>query len=340
MTPPLSTAEEDLATRLLQGEKRALSKVLSLIEDETESGRRLLNRLYPHTGRAYRIGITGAPGSGKSTLVDLLTRLIRADGGRVGILAVDPTSPFSGGAILGDRIRMPKVALDSGVFIRSMASRGCLGGLAAATERACEALDAAGYDWVILETVGVGQSEMEVVSVADTTVVVLVPESGDGVQMMKAGLMEAGDVFVVNKYDREGGSRLSKEIRVLLALREERAPEGSWMPRLVSTVAIRDAGGRELLEAIGEHRSFLAADSRRAEELRESRIHTRIRMLLRARVVEEAWSRLELDGKIAERTGEVLRREVSPYHVVESLLSRLWETDGSPGGPGGKGRSG
>lgn len=314
----------ELLERLLQGEKRALGRVLSLIEDETEAGRELLDRLYERTGSAVRLGVTGPPGSGKSTLTDLLTRLLRQRGDKVAVLAVDPSSPFSGGAILGDRIRMQSAQGDEGVFIRSMASRGSLGGLAAATERACEAMDAAGYGWVIIETVGVGQSEMEVVSVADTTLVVLVPESGDAVQMMKAGLMEAGDLFVINKYDRDGGGHLEKEIRVLLSVQHERAGQGAWMPKVVPTVATRGQGGPELLRAIEAHQEYQKNDPARAAEVRREKVTHRIRTLLRSRVLDEAWQRLRLESQIAAGAGEVMDRRASPYTVVDRLVSQMW----------------
>lgn len=315
--------EAALLQGILQGDKRSLARALSWIEDETAEGRRLLDRLYAHAGGAYRVGITGPPGSGKSTLTDLLCRLLRAEGERVGILAVDPSSPFTGGAILGDRIRMQGLNADPGLFMRSMASRGSLGGLAATTEQAAEALDAFGCGWVLIETVGVGQSEMEVVGVADTTLLVLVPESGDGVQVMKAGLMEAGDIFVINKYDREGGDRLEKEIHVMLQLLHERQPEGSWLPPIVPTVATRDEGGAALLAAIRAHRHTHEADAARATARREERLQQRLRTLLRARLVTEAWQRLKIEERLAERMDRVARREVSPYALVDALLEQL-----------------
>ncbi len=315
---------ETLATGLLQGDKRALSRALSWIEDETSAGTELLDRIYPHTGQAVRIGVTGAPGAGKSTLTDLLTRLLRAAGETVGILAVDPSSPFSGGAILGDRIRMQSVATDPGVYIRSMASRGSLGGVAATTQQASEALDAFGCRWIIIETVGVGQSEMEVVGIADTTIVVLVPESGDGVQMMKAGLMEAGDIFVINKYDREGGERIHKEIRALLEVLHDRLPADGWIPPIVPTIAMRDQGGAELLQAISRHRAWREDDADRAARLRQVRIRERLRTLLRARVVESAWRRGGLEAAVDQGAAAVARGEISPYRVVERLVESCW----------------
>jgi LAO/AO transport system kinase len=314
--------EEAMASGLLRGEKRSLSRVLSRIEDGTAAGRRILDRVFPRTGGAYRVGITGPPGAGKSTIVEMLTRILRADGETVGILAVDPSSPFSGGAILGDRIRMQGVASDPGVFIRSMASRGSLGGIAAATQQAADALDAYGSAWILVETVGVGQSEMEVAEIADTTVVVLVPESGDGVQMMKAGLMEAGDIFVINKFDREGGPLLEREIRGLLGMVAERRPVGGWVPPIVPTVAVRDEGGRELLAAVRRHRAVHDADPHHGPVVREKRARERLRTLLRERILATEWARLGLEGWMDTAAPRVAAREVSPYGLVEELLQR------------------
>lgn len=326
MSPALPPDEEVMASGLLRGEKRSLSRVLSCIEDGTAAGRRILDRVYSRTGGAYRVGITGPPGAGKSTLVEMLTRILRAGGETVGILAVDPSSPFSGGAILGDRIRMQGVATDPGVFIRSMASRGSLGGIAAATQQAADALDAYGSDWVLVETVGVGQSEMEVVEITDTTVVVLVPESGDGVQMMKAGLMEAGDIFVINKFDREGGARLEREIRGLLEMVAERRPVGGWIPPIVPTVAVREEGGRELLAAVRQHRAIHDSDPLHGPMVREKRARDRLRTLLRERILQTEWARLDLEGWIDMAAPRVAAREISPYSLVEELLQ------GTPGG--------
>jgi LAO/AO transport system kinase len=313
--------EEALVAGLLRGEKRALSRVLSRIEDETPAGRRILDRLYSRTGAAYRIGITGPPGAGKSTLLDLLTRLLRAEGETVGILAVDPSSPFTGGAILGDRIRMQDLAGDDGVYIRSMATRGSLGGIAATTQQAADALDAFGCRWVMIETVGVGQAEMEVVSVVDSTLLVLVPESGDGVQMMKAGLMEAGDLFVINKYDREGGDRLEREIRGLLEVVSDRRAPGHWVPRIVPTIGVQGKGGAELLAAVRDHRAHVEANPERAVRVRIERTRERLRALVRERLLVTEWERRAIERWLDRVAPGVAARERSPYAQVEQLLN-------------------
>lgn len=328
MPEALRPTEQALIDGLLQGDKRALSRVISRIEDETATGRRILDHLYPRTGGAYRIGITGPPGAGKSTIVDLLARSLRAGGEQVGILAVDPSSPFSGGAILGDRIRMQDLAADPGVYIRSMASRGNLGGIAATTQQAADALDAWGCRWILIETVGVGQSEMEVVSIADTTVLVLVPESGDGVQMMKAGLMEAGDIYAINKYDREGGDRLMREISGLLEVLGDRQPPGGWVPPIVPLVAVRGEGGDDLLRAIDRHRQRREADPAAAEGAGAARARARLRVILRERILETNWAALGAESWLDEAARRMAHRSASPYALVDELL----------GGKGGFGR--
>jgi LAO/AO transport system kinase len=253
--------------------------------------------------------------------------MIRARDGNVGILAVDPTSPFTGGAILGDRIRMQSSSGDPGVFIRSMATRGSLGGLASTTYGASEAMEAAGFDWILVETVGVGQSEMDVVEAVDTTVVVLVPESGDSVQVMKAGLMEAGDLFVVNKSDREGGDRLEKEIRLMLELARERrvgsAGVEAWEPQIFRTVATRGEGIAELINGIGAHRAFECRDPGAWGARQEKRIAQRLRSLTRDRLLHSLWASGELDRWIAKSERMVRNGQASPYALVEDLVSRL-----------------
>ena len=253
-------SEQLLIDRMLGGDRVALARLMTLVENRAPGLPALMSRLHPHTGRAHVIGVTGPPGAGKSTLTDRITARLRAAGHRVGVVAVDPTSPFSGGAVLGDRIRMQAHFLDPGVFIRSLASRGSHGGVARATRDVIRLLDAFGMDRILVETVGVGQTELDVMRLADTTVVVLVPEAGDAVQVMKAGLLEIADVFLVNKADREGAERMRSELAQMLHLR----PAAAWSIPVLLTQAASDGGTAAVLNALERHRAFLAADPERA----------------------------------------------------------------------------
>jgi LAO/AO transport system kinase len=332
---------DELASRVRSGDRRALSRAISWIEDQTPAGRALLDRLYDPSPRAHRLGVTGPPGSGKSTLVSDLTQRLRARRERVGILAVDPSSPFTGGAILGDRIRMQAHSGDPGVFIRSMASRGSLGGLATTTYEASEALEAAGFEWVLIETVGVGQSEMEIIETADTTLLVLVPESGDGIQVMKAGLMEAGDVFVINKYDREGGDRLQKEIALMLEMEHARraatGPDGAWERVICPTVANQGTGVQAVLDAIERHKAFLRTDAGAGRSRIEHRIETRLRAQLRDRMLQGLSDSGDLAEWVREARRRILAREASPYGLVDEKVKHLLRGEGLAPGSTGKG---
>jgi LAO/AO transport system kinase len=311
----------DLDARDLAG----LARTLSLVENGGTGADQLLASLQPKLGRAHRIGVTGPPGAGKSTLTQALVRSWRETGQTVAIVAVDPTSPVSGGALLGDRIRMDHVAQDTGVFIRSMATRGALGGLALTTGEVCDVLDAAGFDRVVVETVGVGQSELDVVSASDTTVVVLVPESGDGIQTLKSGLMEIGDVFVVNKADRPGAERLLAEIGVALDLRSISGLEGDtqpWRPPALATAATSGEGVAELVEAIGRHRSWLENHGQLEPRRRKMRA-AQARAVLERAIGRWARETGMIDRILVEHADDLEAGGISPYELSRLLLETL-----------------
>jgi LAO/AO transport system kinase len=308
---------DTLADSILSADRRAVARAISAIENGRIGSRDLIDALYPHTGRAWRIGITGPPGAGKSTTVDRLIEHFRAKGERVGCVAVDPSSPFSGGALLGDRVRMRERVGDDGLFYRSLASRGARGGLSEATEGACDVLDAAGFDVVMIETVGVGQGELDVAEAADTVAVIVVPESGDAVQAMKAGLMEIADVFAVNKADHPEAGEMVAALREMLRLRSGFGDEAVWTPPVLKTVATEERGVDVLVTALDEHRRYLDASSR-WRDLREERLRRRVRRIVETAWREEFWSterRRRLDEAVAYLDGS----ERAPYRMAERI---------------------
>jgi LAO/AO transport system kinase len=317
-----TAAASPLAERALQGDARAIARAISLIENDRPEGAALIRRIFPNTGRAYLVGVTGPPGAGKSTLVDRLIAEWRRRDRTVGVLAVDPTSPFSGGAILGDRVRMQVHAGDAGVFIRSMATRGHLGGLARATGEAALVLDASGKDVVVIETVGVGQAEVDVVRTADISIVTLVPGTGDEVQALKAGIMEIADIFVVNKADREGADRTVASVEALLSL--ESPSDARWRPPILKTEATRGIGIDALVDAIER---FRAAHADVQGQRRRTRAEWRVRELLSDRFVAHVHDRVLEPGELDRLIDRIAARERDPYSVVDEILRRALQRE-------------
>jgi LAO/AO transport system kinase len=316
----------ELAERLLAGDRRALARAITLTENEDSAAAELAATIYPHTGRARVVGVTGPPGAGKSTIVDGLTYLYRQSGKRVAVVAVDPTSPFSGGAILGDRIRMRRGTVDPGVFIRSLATRGHLGGLSWHTGSVIRLLDAAGFDAVIVETVGAGQSEVEIMRHAETTVVVMVPGLGDEVQATKAGILEIADVLVVNKADREGADRLAKELDMMQKLGQPTgaASGEAWVPPIVKTVATSDEGLADLVAATERHQRYLA-ESGRLETRRRRELTAEVRGLVRELAGQAACAWAKTAGQWEPAVTAVVTRQSDPRTAAGGLVREFLE---------------
>ncbi len=313
----------DYAKEILEGSPRAAARLISWLEDENERAYPCMEELHPHTGNAYIIGITGSPGAGKSTLTDKLTHFIRKKNLTVGIIAVDPSSPFTGGAMLGDRVRMSRLSVDPGVFIRSMATRGFLGGMAKATADVVKVLDAFGKDIIIIETVGVGQDEVDIIQIADTTCLILVPGLGDTIQSMKAGVMEIADIFVVNKADRPAADQLFSEVSLRVEQDSQIKPK-TWTSPVVKTIAVEDQGVDELWEAIETHRNHLKSSGEFLEKRRERTRQETLRMI-RDGLFRAVYDDLQNSGRLNSLVEDILERRRDPYSTRRDILKH-WLT--------------
>jgi LAO/AO transport system kinase len=316
---------DDLVAEILQGSVRAMAKLITLVENEDSKALQIMGAIYPHTGNAYVLGITGSPGTGKSTLTDRITTILRQREQTVGVIAVDPSSPFTGGALLGDRIRMQRSSGDAEVFIRSMATRGNLGGLARTTADVVKIMDAFGKNWVIVETVGVGQDEVEIAKTADTTVVVLAPGLGDAIQSMKAGVMEIADLYVVNKADRSGAIELVNEVNARLE-QDSQMKRASWKPPVVKTIALENQGTDSLVESIEKHRSFLRQSGKLKKNRREKTRQETL-ALLRDEISRNVLENVLGNGRFDALIDEIVAHKKDPYTSVQEIVRTIFPED-------------
>ncbi len=313
---------DELVAEVLQGSVRAMAKLITLVENEDSRALHLMGAIYPNTGNAYVLGITGSPGTGKSTLTDKITTILREREQTVGVIAVDPSSPFTGGALLGDRIRMQRSSGDAEVFIRSMATRGNLGGLARTTADVVKIMDAFGKDWVIVETVGVGQDEVEIAKTADTTIVVLAPGLGDTIQSMKAGVMEIADLYVVNKADRSGADELVSEVNVRVE-QDSQIKKAVWKPPIVKTIAVENQGTDTLVEAIEKHRSFLQQSGKLTKNRREKTRQETL-ALLRDEISRNVLEKVLGNGRFDALIDDIVAQKKDPYTSVQEIIRTIF----------------
>lgn len=312
-------ATEELIENLYKANRRSIARSISIVENDSADSSELLKKIHSQIGQAYRIGITGPPGAGKSTITNHLTKHYRQQNKKIGIIAVDPTSPFTGGALLGDRIRMNEIGIDENVFIRSMATRGSLGGLSKKAIDAADVLDAASFDLIILETVGVGQSELDIAQAADTTIVVLVPESGDSVQAMKAGLMEIADFFVLNKSDRPGAEQAIASLQTILMMKDHDVK--TWMPNIIKTIASENKGIIEIADEIKRHKDFMKANKLFIQK-RELQMKLRIKEIVESKIKKQIWSESG-ENFLNFSLEKVVLGDLSPYHIADEIIKEF-----------------